>query len=67
VWDVESGKQIGEDWRDERTGMITITLSPDGKRVLSGSTDGAVRVWDIDTGKAIAKWMGHTAGIISLC
>jgi WD40 repeat protein len=66
VWDVERGKQIGADWRDDRTGMITIALSPDGKRVLSGSTDGAVRLWDIDTAKIFAKWTGHTAGIISL-
>jgi WD40 repeat protein len=49
VWDVERGKQIGADWRDERTGMITIALSPDGKRVISESMDGAVRLWDIDT------------------
>jgi WD40 repeat protein len=67
VWDIESGKQIGEDWRDEGAGMNAIALSPDGKKVLSGSTDGAVRLWDIDTAKVIAKWTGHTAGVIFLC
>jgi WD40 repeat protein len=67
VWDVERGKQIGEDWRDEGAGMNTIALSPDGKKVLSGSWDGAVRLWDIDTAKVIAKWTGHTADVRSLC
>jgi WD40 repeat protein len=47
--------------------MNAIALSPDGKKVLSGSTDGAVRLWDIDTAKVIAKWTGHTAGVIFLC
>jgi WD40 repeat protein len=67
VWNMETGKQIGEDWRDEGARMNTIALSPDGKKVLSGSGDGAVRLWDIDTAKVIAKWTGHTAGVISLC
>jgi WD40 repeat protein len=67
VWDVERGKQIGEDWRDEGAGMNTAALSPDGKKVLSGSPDGVVRLWDIDTAKVIARWMGHTAAVTSLC
>jgi WD40 repeat protein len=64
---MEREKQIGKDWRDEGAGMNTIALSPDGKKVLSGSDDGAVRLWDIDIAKVIAKWTGHTAGVASLC
>jgi WD40 repeat protein len=67
VWDVERGKQTGEDWRDEGAGMNTIELSPDGKKVLSGSNDGAARLWDIDTAKVIARWTGHAASVTSLC
>jgi WD40 repeat protein len=68
VWDMESGKQIGEDWRDdEGTTMNTIALSPDGKKVLSGGGDGTMRLWDIDAAKVIAKWTGHTADVRSLC
>jgi WD40 repeat protein len=42
-------------------------LSPNGKRVVSGSEDGAVRLWDLDTGKVIAKWTEHTRNIRSVC
>jgi WD40 repeat protein len=67
VWNVGSGKQIGEDWGDEGAGMNTISLSPDGKKVASGSRDGAVRLWDIDTAKVIATWTGHITTVSFLC
>jgi WD40 repeat protein len=62
VWDLQSGKQVGNDWRDGEMVVRAIALSPDGKKVVSGSGDGAVRLWDVDTGKVIAKWTGHTVG-----
>jgi WD40 repeat protein len=60
VWDLQSGKQIGNDWRDGESEVYAIALSPDGKKVASGSGDGVVRLWDVATGKVIAKWVGHT-------
>ncbi|KAG1845674.1 quinon protein alcohol dehydrogenase-like superfamily [Suillus subluteus] len=71
VWNVKSGKQIGEDYRDpdgdNNIEVRTIALSPDGKKVVSGSLDGGMRLWDIDTGKVIGKWTGHTATVRSVC
>jgi WD40 repeat protein len=67
VWDLQSGKQIGNDWRDEETEVNTIALSLDGKKVASGSNDGVLRLWDVDTGKVIAKWTGHKGKISSVC
>lgn len=55
VWDLESGEQIGDGWRDVENDVHTIALSPDGKNLASGSEDGAVRLWDVDTGKVTAK------------
>jgi WD40 repeat protein len=67
VWNLESGKQMGEDWKDGESVVRSIALSPDGKKVVSGSDDGAVRLWDIDTCKVIMKWMGHTREVKSVC
>jgi WD40 repeat protein len=68
VWNLKTGKQIGEDWRDGDNGVMSIALSPDGKQVVSGSDDGAVRLWDIDTCKVVKKWVtGHTQGVTSVC
>ncbi|KAG2054884.1 hypothetical protein BDR06DRAFT_829839, partial [Suillus hirtellus] len=51
VWNLESGEQIGNDWWDVESHLQTIALSLDGKNLVSGSEDGVVRLWDIDTGK----------------
>jgi WD40 repeat protein len=38
-------------------------LSANAHRVLSGGEDKTVRLWDLDTGKELAKLEGHTAAI----
>jgi WD40 repeat protein len=71
VWDLQTGKQIASDWRDEdsvgESNVNTIALSPDGKKVASGSDDGAVRLWDVDIGKVIAKWTRHMGRVWCVC
>src|SRR5262249_12112535 len=42
-------------------GWVTgAVLLPDGRRVLSGSWDGTLRLWDAASGKEVALWEGHT-------
>jgi small GTP-binding protein len=35
-------------------------FSPDGKRALSGSGDRSVRLWDLETGRCLRTFNGHT-------
>jgi WD40 repeat protein len=66
LWDLESGMQIGKNWKDdddEKAGVHNIALSPKGKTLVSGSHDGKVRLWDVETGKVVAKWTGHTGSV----
>jgi WD40 repeat protein len=44
IWDLQSGTQIGNDWRDGERDVNTMVLSLDGKKVASGNDDGAVRL-----------------------
>ncbi len=51
--------------------VYTVALSPDGRRALSGSAseedaDGAVRLWDVATGKELRRLEGHTAGVMAV-
>ncbi|KAG2064862.1 WD40 repeat-like protein [Suillus decipiens] len=65
--DLESGAQLGEDWRDRNNAVQSMALSPNGKTIASGCSDGKVRLWDIETRKVISKWRGHSDRVCTLC
>jgi small GTP-binding protein len=38
---------------------LDVAVTPDGRRVISGSNDGTVRVWDLGTGQCLATLENH--------
>lgn len=40
--------------------VISMSLSPDGKYMLSGNSDRTVQIWDMESGKEIRTMRGHT-------
>jgi eukaryotic-like serine/threonine-protein kinase len=53
VWDAASGKPVGPVLRHDR-GFDSVSSSPDGKLLLTTSTNAASRVWDWRTGYVVA-------------
>jgi WD40 repeat protein len=43
-----------------------LAVSPDGARLASGGNDGAVRLWDVPTGRQVAVLEGHTGWVFGV-
>ena len=74
IWDAETGKQLGELLIGHTGVFISISNSPDGKKIISGSWEMVsgilyctIRIWDAKTWKQIGKPLkGHTGFIRSV-
>src|SRR5438445_10994547 len=44
----------------------SVAVSPDGRRIATGSEDRTAKVWDAATGRELLTLAGHTAGIASV-
>jgi WD40 repeat protein len=61
LWNIEAGKSI-RTFQGHKDWVRSVAVSPDGKRGLSGSMDGTVRLWDLETGKQLRS-LKHASGI----
>ncbi len=60
VWDVSSGRRR-KTLPGARGTVYTVAVSPDGKKVAAGFSNGLVVVWDVATGKSI--WTRNDPGL----
>ena len=40
-------------------------MFPDGRRVVSGSADNTLKVWDVATGECVATLEGHSTTCVA--
>jgi WD40 repeat protein len=43
--------------------IISVAFTPDGKRIVSASFDGALRLWDAASGAILETFGGHSSGV----
>jgi WD40 repeat protein/serine/threonine protein kinase len=59
VWDLDSGQQLGR--LEGHQGYIcSLSVSPDGRRLLSGGNDSTPILWDPTSRGEIRRFRGHT-------
>lgn len=49
-----------------RAPVTALAVTPDGKRILSGSEDGILRVWSIKEGRELRTLVGHASRITAI-
>jgi RNA polymerase sigma factor (sigma-70 family) len=54
LWDPFTGRPRGK-WTGHEWGILAVLVTADGKRVISTSQDGTIRLWDFVTGKEIGR------------
>jgi WD40 repeat protein len=48
-------------------GVMSVCVSPDGSKIISGSDDKSIRIWDMETGNNISILEGHSGYVMSVC
>jgi WD40 repeat protein len=65
LWDVATG-QMTREFRHEDGAVKAAALSPDGRTVCTGGSDGTLKLWNAETGDAIYTLAGHTKSVESV-
>ena len=59
VWDLVTGLQVGN-FEGHRGRVPGLSVSPDGRRLLTSGADRGVILWDAKSGQIIHRMSGHT-------
>lgn len=47
-------------------GVMSVSFSPDGTKIASGSTDNTIKLWDVATGTEVMTLTGHAGPVMSV-
>lgn len=57
---------LEHEWLGHEKPVLAIAVSPDGRQVLSGDADGAIRVWSVSSGRTTQVLLGHKRAVNSV-
>ena len=62
LWDVTSGECLQTLEGHSSLCVNSVSFSPDGTKVASGSSDKTVKLWDVTSGECLQTLEGHSDG-----
>ena len=70
LWDAETGKRVDRRFGDNRAAatshtdaVLSVRFSADGSRLLSSSYDMSARLWNVESGAQLRRFLGHTSWV----
>jgi small GTP-binding protein len=65
LWDLDSDKCL-KTFDGHSSIICSVSVSPDGRRAVSGSYDKTLKYWDLETGQCLATLEGHSGNVNSV-
>jgi WD40 repeat protein len=65
VWNLESGACL-RTLEGHRNSVFTVSVTPDGRRAVSGGADNTLRIWDLESGACLHTLKGHSDTVESV-
>lgn len=66
IWDLNNGVCLFV-LKGHRGPVEAVSLTPDGRRAVSGGRDNSIRVWELENGNCLRILEGHTARVSNVC
>lgn len=66
VTEQKESPQLSKVLKGDSDTVNSVAVTGDGRLIVSGSRDGIVRVWEVETGKCIATLKGHQGAVLGV-
>ena len=58
--------QAIQELRGHRAAVYAVAFRPDGERMATASFDHTIKVWDVESGRAVRTFTGHQDKVLAL-
>lgn len=66
LWEIGRGRGMAFSGESHIDRITSVTASPDGKLIATGSKDFTIKIWDVETGQETVTLEGHSEGVNAL-